>query len=322
MTTQLEHRQETALLSEKSIVHTKEQLDLLTKLVQTVLKDGADYGKIPGTDRPTLLKPGADNVSAAFNLYPEPLVLHETVDPDKGYIAYTIGVKLISRMDGQIKSQGMGQCNSYETKYRYRWEGKGEDRKRVINQDPLEQANTILKMAEKRAYVDAVMKLPGVARFFTQDLEDYPVATGAEQGKAAEYGICDIHKVAYFKTGKMRSPAHRTDDGGWCNKPAEKPAASSAPRVDLNTGEVLPVAPAASALLAVARDVAGASKVDHWGALDENQRRALREMGYTPATATATLGAPLDEWLAADKLRTTAEAMRLLREAKAKGAPA
>lgn len=42
----------------------------------------------------------------------------------------------------------------------------------VENTDLLDQANTYLKMAEKRADVDAAMKLPGVARFFTQDIGD------------------------------------------------------------------------------------------------------------------------------------------------------
>lgn len=315
MSTGIEHRQEsTALLSQKSIDNTKEQLDLLTKLVQTVLKEGGDYGKIPGTDRPTLLKPGADNVSAAFNVYPEPLVLHETVDPDKGYISYTVGVKLISRMDGQIKSQGMGQCNSYETKYRYRWEGSGDDRKRVFNPDPLEQANTILKMAEKRGYVDAVMKLPGVARFFTQDLEDSPVAEGGAKESESQYGVCAVHNVPFFKTGKMRSPAHKIDGGGWCNKPTERPAAPTPIRAEVVVGEAQPD----SGLGQEDQFTAPPAKADRWAALEPEARTVLRGRGITTLQAATYLGAPLDTWLAADKLRTPAEAMRLILEAKNK----
>ncbi len=48
---------------------------------------------------------------------------------------------------------------------------EGQKVGRVENPDPLDQTNTIMKMAEKRAVVDAALKLPGVARFFTQDLE-------------------------------------------------------------------------------------------------------------------------------------------------------
>jgi len=55
---------------------------------------------------------------------------------------------------------------------------------RVVNEDPMEQANTILKMAVKRAEVDAALRLPGVARFFTQDIEDMQ-PTGSAQAKEA-----------------------------------------------------------------------------------------------------------------------------------------
>lgn len=37
---------------------------------------------------------------------------------------------------------------------------------------------------------------------------------------AAELGVCSEHDVAYFQTKNMRSAAHRTDGGGWCNKPS------------------------------------------------------------------------------------------------------
>ena len=52
---------------------------------------------------------------------------------------------------------------------------------RVENEDPLDQANTILKMSIKRAEVDAAMRLPGVARFFTQDLDDFAEESGPTQ---------------------------------------------------------------------------------------------------------------------------------------------
>jgi hypothetical protein len=35
-------------------------------LVQEALKEGRDYGKIPGVDKPSLLKPGAERLNLAF----------------------------------------------------------------------------------------------------------------------------------------------------------------------------------------------------------------------------------------------------------------
>lgn len=123
---------------------------------------------------------------------------------------------------------------------------------------------------------------------------------------ASEYGICqkpEHNNSPFFKTGKMRSPAHRTQDGGWCNKPADKPMPPTPIRAESTQAPEQP------------KDT-----VDHWAALEPEARVALREMGYTTGQATTVLGAPLDAWLAADKLRTPAEAMRLLREAKTKQA--
>lgn len=45
-----------------------------------------------------------------------------------------------------------------------------------------------------------------------------------------DLGTCEQHGVAYFKTGNMRSPAHKLDRGGWCNAPTEaNKAPESAP---------------------------------------------------------------------------------------------
>jgi hypothetical protein len=201
-------------ISQASIQRTQQQLALLEELVHSVLKPDQDFGIIPGTDRPTLLKPGAANIIAAFNCHSEPHVDIETIDPDDGFVNYTAHVDVVSNLTGKVVSRGFGSCNSYEKKYRYREEkrkcphcqaqaiikgraeygggwlcwGKqggcgakfpdgdpsieGQTTGQIDNPDPLDQANTCLKIAIKRAEVDAALRLPGVAHFFTQDLED------------------------------------------------------------------------------------------------------------------------------------------------------
>jgi len=49
---------------------------------------------------------------------------------------------------------------------------EGQPAGRVPNQDIFDQVNTILKMAEKRALVAAVLLAVGASEFFTQDMED------------------------------------------------------------------------------------------------------------------------------------------------------
>lgn len=216
-----------------AIERTKEQLDLLERLVKTVLRKDEDYGIIPGTGNKqgTLLKPGAANVTAAFNCHAEPFIDMTVVDPSMGshgFVNYEVHVDLINNGTGMVMSRGYGSANSYESKYRYRYAKPrcpqcGEEtvlesktgtgyfcwRKlggcgatfrpgdpaieaqavgKVENENPLDMANTIKKMAVKRAEVDAAMRLPGVARFFTQDLEEIE-STHEEPARAATEAV-------------------------------------------------------------------------------------------------------------------------------------
>ena len=219
-------------ISLETIERTKEQLSLLEHLVRSVLRKDEDYGVIPGTGskQGTLLKPGAANVTAAFNCHAEPFIDQSLVDPSMGrfgFVNYEVHVDLVHNVTGRVLSRGYGSCNSHEAKFRYRHarprcpgcgretinQSKGREhggpgeyycwRKlggcgavfkagdpaiesqsvgRTENGNPLDAANTIKKMAVKRAEVDAAMRLPGVARFFTQDLDDlWPEAANARR---------------------------------------------------------------------------------------------------------------------------------------------
>ena len=60
--------------------------------------------------------------------------------------------------DDKIVAEGIGSCNSTERKY--------------LRGDFCTQLNTILKMAKKRAYVDAILTACHASKVFTQDVED------------------------------------------------------------------------------------------------------------------------------------------------------
>ena len=49
----------------------------------------------------------------------------------------------------------------------------GQEVGRVVNEDPADQWNTVLKIAKKRAFVDAVITATGASDMFTQDAEDF-----------------------------------------------------------------------------------------------------------------------------------------------------
>lgn len=158
--------------------------------VNTQLRDKVDFGRIPGTDKPTLLKPGAEKIIQAYGCAPEIEVVRRDQDPNTGYLYVEIIVRLVNIQTGAVIGFGVGCCSSYEGKYRWRWEwwnGRGHPpeeepweqtrngkwRRRIENRDLIDTWNTVIKMAKKRALVDAALTISGASEKFTQDVEDF-----------------------------------------------------------------------------------------------------------------------------------------------------
>lgn len=158
-------------------------------IIQKQLKSGHDYDTIPGTQKPTLLKPGAEKTLMLLGLTSEYDVLEKVEDYDKGVFAYT--VKCTLSRNGHKVTEGLGSCNSKEDKYRYRWVKAeeiphgidieslksrttkyGNVQYRIDNDEIYSQVNTLLKMAKKRAQIDATLTVAALSEVFTQDLED------------------------------------------------------------------------------------------------------------------------------------------------------
>lgn len=152
----------------------REQVNQIQYLMKSVLKDGTHYGTIKGCgDKPTLLQPGAEKIAYMFKLVPTYKVEREQLGG--GHREYTVECTLTSRGTGEVMGFGVGECSTMESKYRYRWDGYGSDRRRVENPDVADVWNTCLKMAKKRAFVDAVKSTTAASDVFTQDIEDMPL---------------------------------------------------------------------------------------------------------------------------------------------------
>ncbi len=143
---------------EQDVAAVKQMMAGLDQLLREVLKDGEDYGTIPGTPKPTLFKPGAEKILGMLNCAAEPEVVEKIEDYKEGFFAYTVRCNAIHRGSGQVVGSGLGACNSREKRYR--------------KQDPFSLQNTILKMAEKRAKVSAALGVGMASEKFTQDIED------------------------------------------------------------------------------------------------------------------------------------------------------
>lgn len=132
-------------------------IDNFQKIVKKTLKEGVDFDKIPGTgNKPTMLKPGAEKILMILGLTSKYEIADEVVDNQKGFFSYTIKSYLYK--GDQLITEGLGNANTRERKY--------------IKQDPFTMQNTVLKMAKKRAQVDAALTVGSLSNAFTQDVED------------------------------------------------------------------------------------------------------------------------------------------------------
>jgi hypothetical protein len=166
------------------------RLALIHEVMRTVMKEGVDYGTIPGTPKPSLYKPGAEKLCVVFRMSVAKPVVEQVFDPF-GDIRYRIEVPVNSN-DGAPLTVGIGECSTGEEKYRWRrpvhpneFDAAPEDRKRQkyqrdgkvwdqVRVEPADIANTVLKMAHKRAYIHAVIMATAAGSIFTQDIEDLP----------------------------------------------------------------------------------------------------------------------------------------------------
>jgi len=135
---------------------TMSKIRQFQQIIRQSFVEGHDYGVIPNTDKPTLYKPGAEKILMLLGLRSEFDIVDSTRDFEKGFFEYQIRCRLLH--GDMIITEGLGAANTREARYR-----KG---------DPYTLDNTVLKMAKKRALVDAALLVGSLSDIFTQDIED------------------------------------------------------------------------------------------------------------------------------------------------------
>lgn len=163
------------------------RLARIQTVMRQVMEEGIDYGKIPGTDKPSIFKPGAEKLAVTFHLgIGDPIV----TDLGDGYERrYRVSVPVIAPT-GVVLAVGVGECSTEEDKYAWRrpnhqkeYDAAPADRRRIkyqrngeewqqVRTHPADASNTILKMAHKRAYIHGIVMATGAGSIFGQDLED------------------------------------------------------------------------------------------------------------------------------------------------------
>lgn len=179
---------------QQAIEREKQLRNLIIQYCRSAMKDGHHYYNLPGSAgrKPALSKEGALNLCSLFKVTPSPDDVNETFHED-GHYTVRARTHIVGR-NGAILATGDGLCTSRESKYAHRWmwsnevpadvdkeslkkkewekNGRRNVQYQVPNQDLPDIFNTVLKMAAKRALVDAVLKLPLVSELFTQDLDE------------------------------------------------------------------------------------------------------------------------------------------------------
>jgi len=154
-------------LEPATVAQVMQRIVNFQNVIQKTLKEGHDYGVIPGTgNKPTLLKPGAEKILMLMGVTSEYEIIERVQDYDRGFFAFT--VKCVLSRGGQVITEGVGHANTRERRYTRVKEGREP-------QDPYTLANTVLKMAKKRAQVDATLTIAALSEIFTQDIEDMDI---------------------------------------------------------------------------------------------------------------------------------------------------
>lgn len=245
----------------KSPSQIKDRIVAIQTLMTQVLKKDTDYGIIPGmgkTTKPSLWKPGSEQILAMFQIAVEPIV--EDLSNEDCY-RFRVTTRLTNVQTGEFLGAGVGEASTDETKYKWRrtyskpeFEATDPDRRRIkygqykqgndwvdseemqVRQVPADLANTILKMAKKRSQIDATLTVTGASSMFEQDLEDLPEETRQEMASQRR------GKAPAKPTGDVMCNECRAINGHLPKCPHKK-AAQPAAQPAVIEGEVMPKEP-------------------------------------------------------------------------------
>lgn len=161
------------------------------EVMRAVMKSNVHYGTIPGAgDKPTLLKAGAEILCMTFRIADTYQIDDLSTSDMVRYRITCIGKHQVTDL---VLGSGMGEASTGEEKYRWRkavckeeFEATPAAMRRVkfgkkqggfytaeqVRTEPSDLANTVLKMACKRAKIAMVLNVTGASDMFSQDLED------------------------------------------------------------------------------------------------------------------------------------------------------
>lgn len=186
----------------------KMKYDAVQEFFKEIMVKDEDFGVIPGTQKPSLYKPGAEKLCELYGFAALVKSKTEERDFDTGFYRVEFVLQMVHRSSGVVVGEGVGECSTYESKYRYRWVSENrvprhldkedllfEEKEgqygayrsyRIPNEDMHSQWNTVLKMAYKRAYVGLTLQCTRSSGIFTQEeaeMDEYAAVPEEERKK-------------------------------------------------------------------------------------------------------------------------------------------
>jgi hypothetical protein len=174
-----------------SVTEVTQHVIAVQEVMKSLMKQDVHYGTIPGAgDKPTLLKSGAEMLCMTFRIADE-YRIDDLSDGD--VIRYRVTCIGRHQMTGAELGSGMGEGSTGEEKYRWRravckeeFDATPSEMRRIkfgkksggfytveqVRTDAADLANTVLKMACKRAKIAMVLNVTAASDMFSQDLED------------------------------------------------------------------------------------------------------------------------------------------------------
>jgi len=180
----------------------EDAVNRVEEIKNRIMKPGSDYDTIPGCgSKPVLLQPGMEKLAAVFNLAMHYTITDQQIEPHRewtfefktkegiesrkttGYFRFQVQCELICKSTGQVWASALGECTSRE---------RGRE---------TAPSNTVLKIAEKRAFATAIKGATFSSHLFTIDIEDDPdIRKKGKAAAAAKSGGGDSGKPKTMKS--------------------------------------------------------------------------------------------------------------------------
>ena len=203
----------------------------LRDMMKAVLHEGTDYGVIPGTNKPSLLKPGAEKLLQWFGFGHAMERVEIEHDPGGARLGVTYRCTVNKAMpDGRViivatceGYAGYDEERFFQTAEQARAKEENNARKyrRQVNENKCVEYrapwNSVIKMSQKRALVGSALQATSGSTLFTQDVEDNTEAAtpGAGIASAASEVVAGLPEEARRGVDKWRREQGWPAPGEW-----------------------------------------------------------------------------------------------------------